>query len=173
MQVGNNGATEGMRVFSNGNVGIGTGTTNNGVKLQVTGDISLSGFLKSGTSNILLLSGGALYHYGAGGSTSHFFVNTFGGAAIATMRTEGMAIGSTALASTNQFQLEASSTRATLLSRMTTAQFNAIASKPAGLQSYSTDDAGMLFFDGTRVTGFRFNGTKFQGYNGTTWVDLN
>ena len=56
---------------------------------------------------------------------------------------------------------------------MTTANFNSIASKAQGLEAYSTDDAGKLWFDGTRIVGFRYNGTRFQGYNGSTWVDLN
>lgn len=73
-----------------------------------------------------------------------------------------------------QFQVD-SNTKGLLGPRMTTAQFNAIASKPAGLQAYSTDDNGMLFYDGTRTVGHRYNGTKYQMYESTggVWTDVN
>jgi len=70
--------------------------------------------------------------------------------------------------------LQADSTTQGFLSpRMTTAQFDGIASKATGLEAYSNDDFGKLWYDGTRTVGFRYNGTRFQGYNGSTWVDLN
>jgi hypothetical protein len=66
-----------------------------------------------------------------------------------------------------------STNRGFLPPRMTTSNFNTIANKAAGLLAYSNDDNGLLFWDGTRITGFRYNGTKFQGYDGTSWNDLN
>ena len=65
-----------------------------------------------------------------------------------------------------------STTKGFLTPRMTTAQFVAIASKAQGLEAYSTDGAGKLWYDGTRTTGFRYNGSAFQGYNGTSWANI-
>lgn len=67
----------------------------------------------------------------------------------------------------------ASTTQGFLPPRMTMAQFDAISSKAAGLQAYDTTGNGVVWWDGTRTIGFRYNGTKFQGYDGTNWVDLN
>jgi len=65
-----------------------------------------------------------------------------------------------------------STTRGFLTPRMTTAQFVAIASKAQGLEAYSSNDAGKLWYDGSRTVGFRYNGSAFQGYNGITWANM-
>lgn len=59
--------------------------------------------------------------------------------------------------------------------RMTNTQWGMIAGKIEGLQAWSTDDKAQLWYDGTGTIGFRYNrGTsKFQGYDGTNWIDLN
>lgn len=58
---------------------------------------------------------------------------------------------------------------------LTTAQMLAIPSPTEGLEVWNTTEKAKMVFDGTRWTGFRFNGTKFQGWEsvGATWVDLN
>lgn len=59
--------------------------------------------------------------------------------------------------------------------RMTTTQWGMISSKAEGLQAWSNDDHGQLWFDGTDSIGYRYNRStsKFQGFDGTNWVDLN
>lgn len=42
-----------------------------------------------------------------------------------------------------------------------------------GMKIFNTDFNAEMVYDGTRWTGTRYNGTKFQGYDGTTWIDLN
>ncbi|MBN8833741.1 MAG: hypothetical protein BGO53_09000 [Sphingobacteriales bacterium 39-19] len=66
-----------------------------------------------------------------------------------------------------------STTQGFLQPRMQLSEWTAISSKAEGLQGWNTTDHAQMWYDGTRNIGFRFNGTKFQGYDGTTWVDLN
>lgn len=68
-----------------------------------------------------------------------------------------------------------STTKGFLPPRMTTTNWGMIASKAEGLQGWSNDDHGQLWFDGTNTIGFRYNRTtsKFQGFDGTSWIDLN
>lgn len=69
----------------------------------------------------------------------------------------------------------ASTTGGFLPPRMTTTQWGMISSKAEGLQAWSNDDHGQLWFDGTGTIGFRYNRStsKFQGFDGTNWIDLN
>ena len=66
-----------------------------------------------------------------------------------------------------------STTKGFLPPRMTLTQWGSIATKAEGLQGWNNSDHGQMWFDGTRSIGFRYNGTKFQGYDGTNWLDLN
>lgn len=72
------------------------------------------------------------------------------------------------------FQID-NTTKGFLGPRMTTAQRTAItmAAADAGLQVYDTDFQALMYYNGTIWTGTRYNGTKFQGFDGTNWVDLN
>lgn len=97
---------------------------------------------------------------------------TFGGNVMGRMNANGMVLGSTSLGPDSILQLD-STTRGFRNAQMTTAQFAAIGSKTEGLSAWSNNDDGILWYDGTRVVGFRYNGSVFQGYDGTNWVDLN
>ena len=68
-----------------------------------------------------------------------------------------------------------STTKGALFPRMTNTQWGLISSKAEGLQGWSTDDHAVLWFDGTDTIGFRYNRStsKFQGFDGTNWNDLN
>lgn len=59
--------------------------------------------------------------------------------------------------------------------RMTLTNWNSIATKVEGLQAWNNVDHGQLWYDGTGTMGFRYNRStgKFQGYDGTNWIDLN
>jgi len=127
----------------------------------------------SGTTNALLVQNGAgtnLFRTRDDGGS--FFE---GGGAVYATGFVGSVYGLFGgLAYSPSVVLGADSTVAGFLPpRMTTAQFDGIASKATGLEAYSNDDFGKLWYDGTRTVGFRYNGTRFQGYNGSTWVDLN
>lgn len=63
--------------------------------------------------------------------------------------------------------------RGVLMPRLTTTQRLAISLPDAGLELYDTNFNAKMVWDGTRWTGYRYDGTKFQGFNGTTWIDLN
>ena len=41
--------------------------------------------------------------------------------------------------------------------------------------TWSTNDHGPMWYDGTNIIGFRYNSgtSKFQGFDGSSWVDLN
>lgn len=64
-------------------------------------------------------------------------------------------------------------TKGFLTTRMTTSERLAISSPAEGLEVYDLDYHSKMVYDGTRWTGYRYNGTVFQGFNGVTWVDLN
>lgn len=68
-----------------------------------------------------------------------------------------------------------STTKGFLPPRMTTTQWGMISSKAEGLQAWDNVAHGQIWFDGTGDVGFRYNrGTsKFQGYDGASWIDLN
>lgn len=115
--------------------------------------------LSSGGSNIFHLAADA---YGSLNS----ILNLGLGEASISQAIEGLSGNGSALFSIN------STTKGFRTPRMTTAQFAAIASKAQGLEAYSTDDAGKLWYDGTRIVGYRYNGSNFQGYNGSSWSNL-
>ena len=166
-----NSSTTFTRLF--GKVGINT-SVNAGFDLDVAGSV------RGTTVTATAATGGSAILSGAGTGTGVLTGSgalLIGAASINMIRVEGGGIKITPNVSTVD-QASAlldisSTTKGFLPPRMTTAQFNAIPSKAPGLEAFSTDDAGKLFYDGTRVTGFRFNGTKFQGYDGTNWIDLN
>lgn len=118
-----------------------------------------AGKLTSGGANILHISADA---YGFLNS----ILNLGLGEASISQVTEGLIGNGSALFSVN------STAKGFRTPRMTTAQFAAIASKAQGLEAYSTDDAGKLWYDGTRIVGYRYNGSNFQGYNGSSWGNL-
>jgi len=162
MQVGNNGATEAVRVFSGGNVGIGTGTTNNGNRLNVNGNISAANFVPTAAVNYglglngtqLMLSGtGGVYFQDFGQGTQHLY-SAHAGTKISTSGGARTLTASAALEVT-------STTKGFLPPRMTGTQAAAIASKAEGLMVYVTDTTG----------GFAAKG--WYGWNGAAWEKLN
>ena len=66
-----------------------------------------------------------------------------------------------------------STTQGFLQPRMQLTEWTAIPSKAEGLQGWNSTDHAQMWYDGTRNIGFRYNGTKFQGYDGISWIDLN
>ena len=68
-----------------------------------------------------------------------------------------------------------SSTKGMLAPRMTTNDLSSILMKAEGLHTWSTNDHGPMWYDGTNIIGFRYNSgtSKFQGFDGSSWVDLN
>lgn len=84
----------------------------------------------------------------------------------------GTIVGGNTIHSSLKFVVE-STTKAARLPIMSKTQMNAIPTPTKGAELYLNDDNGKMWYDGTRWTGFRYNGTKFQGYDGTSWLDLN
>ena len=60
-----------------------------------------------------------------------------------------------------------------LLPRVTTAQRLAIASPTGGLQVFDYEQNAVMTYSNTAWTGFRYIGSYFQGYTGSSWVNLN
>lgn len=191
--------TSAINIPSTGNVLI-KGTVDTGEALQVNGDATVNtsktgsvkfdfngSYVKHSSDNNNYIKseryiGGTLVdqEWNVGVTTykqiqaaGSYFIRSGGTAHLLVTANGQVAIGlESGLNPSAKFEVR-STDKGVLLPRMTTAQFNAIPTKAEGLEAYSTDDHGKLWYDGTRVTGFRFTGTKFQGYDGTTWVDLN
>lgn len=68
-----------------------------------------------------------------------------------------------------------STTKGFLPPRMSTSDWNSIATKAEGLQGWNTTEKAQLWYDGTGTIGFKLNRAtnKFQAFDGTSWVDLN
>lgn len=60
-----------------------------------------------------------------------------------------------------------------LLPRVTTAQRLAIASPLGGLQVFDFEQNAVMTYNNSGWTGFRYTGAYFQGYTGSSWVNLN
>lgn len=176
-----------MQISASGNTLIGN-TVDNGTKLQVTGGITVSDILTiTGNSTTTTLGGIARdgnrlllkqfdntttsgIYFTAANQTPYFYAGANG------VHITNFATGlPSTINAAAQLQVDGGTTKGFLGPRMTTAEFNAIASKPAGLTAYSTNDNGMLFYDGTRTVGHRYNGTKYQMYESTggVWTDIN
>jgi hypothetical protein len=99
--------------------------------------------------------------YVAGTANSNYFGNT-------------VAIGTTSPNASTILDVASTTKASRPHPSMTTAQMLAITPGP-GFTVYNTTESAVMNYDGTRWTGFRFNGTKFQGYESGagTWVDLN
>jgi hypothetical protein len=168
-----NSTTEWARFHSTGNFGIGTGATDSGERLQVTGTMKVTGAATiSSTNDILTLVGGSVrttFKMGgtAGGYTevvgngTDFYFTTNGNTNISfitnnqdrmrmTGSTGNLLIGTTTDIASSLVTMN-STTKGFLPPRMTTTQKNAISSPAAGLVVYDTTD------------------NKHYGYDGTTW----
>jgi len=148
------------------------------VKLYIDSDLNglySSGDLYLGASNTLrsILSNTALMPWinidlGQNNTTNVHWKNYFATGDIHL--TNGVASSGTKEA-TAKLQVD-STTKGVLTPRMTTAEFAAIATKAKGLEAFSNSDNGKLWYDGTRIVGYRYTGTAFEGYNGTAWVSI-
>lgn len=102
-------------------------------------------------------------------------LGAYGNKNILRLFTSGSATIGAASEHTSALFLLDSTTKGFLQPRMTTTQWGMINSKAEGLQAWSNDDHGQMWFDGTDSIGYRYNRStsKFQGFDGTNWVDLN
>lgn len=95
---------------------------------------------------------------------------------VSTPTTNGqIAIGTATIPSCALLTLE-STTKVFLPPRMALTEWNSIASKVEGSQAWNNTDHGQVWCDGSGTTmGFRYNRStnKFQGFDGTNWLDLN
>jgi len=131
-------STQRMVINSSGNVGIGT--TSPSAKLQVDGDVRISGdkYYQMGGSNFKIGADG-------GGSAMHFYS---GGNENMTLNSSGnVGIGTTAPNASALLDVS-STTKGVLLPRMSTTQINAISSPAEGLTVYNTVLSTLCFFNG-------------------------
>lgn len=145
--------------FANGRYDISNASSSTAL-IQSTGELL---FEPSGTSNGVLFITNILRYI----KTNQWYSN-INGFFLKDGTTTGWRTG------TAVFQID-DTTKGFLGPRMTTAQRTAIsvAAADAGLQVYDTDFQALMYYNGTIWTGTRYNGTKFQGFDGTNWVDLN
>jgi hypothetical protein len=162
--------SERMRIFSTGNVLIGT-TTDSGYKLDVNGIAIIRGLLEIQNNNGLRLratGGGASTSFRSSGNSAEIRTND---ASVACMFfnqngvvgfSQPVAFGNTVVSSPSALVQIDSTTKGFLPPRMTGAQAEAISSPAEGLMVYATD--------GTGVT---ITSKGWWGYDGATWVKFN
>jgi hypothetical protein len=147
-QVGNNGATEAMRILNSGNIGIGTSSASRLLTVLGGFTVSSAGVVSWGASEIGSLTydaGRAIVRsmsgdltFGANTAYDQLTVKSGGNVVIGSTTSQASAI------------LEAvSTTKGFLPPRMTTTQMNAISSPAEGLTVYDLTVHKMYTYDGT------------------------
>ena len=174
-KVGNNGATEAMRILNNGNLGIGTSTPTTSLEIgNGTGTKQL--YINSSNNMVLGVSGGSVLGFPSGDITLMFTTSNkplgitnqsanpliFGTNALERMRIDAngnLGINTTSPAASALLDLT-STTKGFLLPRMTTTERNAIASPATGLSIYNT----------TLNTNDTYDGTQWQRFGASTSI---
>lgn len=131
-------------------VGNGTNTITNSLLLQSGGTLSLNGGF--------VVNGNISCYYNIDGGYGSSFLSAL--------------VGANGSPNSNAVLELTSTNKGFLPPRMSTTDWNNISGKPEGLIAWNTSENALMWWDGYRTAIIRFNGTKYQGWTGSAWVDF-